>query len=364
MAQQGSPPRRPSRVPESGRSGRHGAREPEPGPGREPRGDRPSRAGRADVAQRGGRADRGSRPSRADREAWRQHDPFTADDEADAPPWAGPSIYATKPGGSRLRPPAPQPDEPEPNQDDGPAGPPRRRGRAAATRRRRSRRRVYVWCGTAIALAVIVAAVAAIRGLSKPTPASTFVTTLQAGEYRSVPSACGSVGSALLSQYLPGSARKVTPAGTGTGASQCTFTVDSKPVFRVLEVTAQAFAPSAVAAGDGSATANAQDSFLVTEQQLAHPGKKAPLPPAQITPLTGLGKQAFSALQVIHAGNTVTDLVTVLARDHNVVVGVSLQAQASGDGFGPVSLAKLRTGALAISRMVVAKAVAEPTVSG
>src|SRR5450755_2733724 len=236
--------------------------------------------------------------------------------------------------------------------------------RAAATRRRRSRRRVYVWCGTAIALAVIVAAVAAIRGLSKPTPASTFVTTLQAGEYRSVPSACGSVGSALLSQYLPGSARKVTPAGTGTSASQCTFTVDSKPVFRVLEVTAQAFAPSAVAAGDGSATANAQDSFLVTEQQLAHPGKKAPLPPAQITPLTGLGKQAFSALQVIHAGNTVTDLVTVLARDHNVVVGVSLQAQASGDGFGPVSLAKLRTGALAISRMVVAKAVAEPTVSG
>jgi len=363
VAQQGSPPRRSSRLPESGRSGRHGSRDPETGPGREPRGDRPSRPERADVAQRGGRADRESRPARPDREAWRQHDPFTADDEADAPPWAGPSIYANRPGGTRLRPPAPQVDEPG---EDGrrAGGRPRRRGRAAAARLRRSRRRVYIWCGTAIAVAVIVAAVAAIHGLSKPSPTSSFVTTLQAGEFRTVPSACGSVSPALLSQYLPGSARKVTPAGTGTGASQCTFTVDSRPVFRVLEVTAQAYQPSAVAAGDGSATANAQDSFLVAEQQLAHPGKRAPLPPAQITPIASLGKQAFSALQIIHAGKTVTDLVTILARDHNVVVSVSLQAQASGGGFGPVSVSALREGALAVSRMVVAKAAAEPAVSG
>jgi len=338
VAQQGSPPRRSSRSPESGRSGRHGARDPETG--REPR---------------------GNWPSRAEREAWRQHDPFAGDDEGDAPPWAGPSIYATRPGGSRLQPPAPRLDEPEPAQD---GGVPRRRGRAAAARLRRSRRRVYIWCGTAIVAAVIVAAVAAIHGLSKSTPASTFVTTLQAGEYRTVPSACGSVSSALLGQYLPGNARKVTPAGSGTGTSQCTFTVDSKPVFRVLEITSQAYQPSAVAAGDGSATANAQDSFLVAEQQLTHPGKKAPLPPAQITPLAGLGKQAFSALQVIHAGNTVTDLITIMARDRNVVVSVSLQAQASGDGFGPVSVAELRAGALAVTRMVVAKAVAEPAVRG
>jgi hypothetical protein len=175
--------------------------------------------------------------------------------------------------------------------------------------------------------AVIVAAVVAISGIHKPAPHSGFVTSLQAGEFRSVPSACGSVSPALLGQYLPGKARKVTPAGTSGTTSQCSFTVDTK-------------------------------------QQLARPGKKAPLPAAQITPLPGLGKQAFSALQVVHAGRSVTDLVTVLARDRNLVITVSLQAQASGDGFGPVSVTTLRAGALAVSRAVMARGAAEPAVRG
>jgi hypothetical protein len=358
VAQQGSPPRRSSRRPESGRAGRHGSREQPAIPGPDPRDDWGTRPGRADAGQRAAPAQRESRPARPDREAWRQHDPFTADDEADAPPWAGPSIHATGPGGSRLRPPAQGPDEPEPRPGVG-----RRRGRADATRLRRSQRRVYLWCGTAIAVAVIVAVVAAIHGLRKPAPASPFVTTLQAGEYRTVPSACGSVSPALLSQYLPG-ARRVTPAGSGTGTSQCTFTVDSKPMFRVLQVTAQAYQPSAVAAGNGSATANATGAFLLAQQQLAHPGKKSPLPAAQVTPLTGLGKQAFSAVQVIRAGKAVTNLVTILVRDRNVVVSVSLQAQASGQGFGPVSVATVQAGALAVGRVVVAKAAAEPVVHG
>jgi hypothetical protein len=210
-------------------------------------------------------------------------------------------------------------------------------------------------------VAVIIAAVAAIHGLHKAAPASPFVTTLQAGEYRTVPSACNSVGPALLSEYLPG-ARKVTPAGVGSGTSQCTFTLDSKPMFRVLQVTEQAYQPSAVAAGNGSATANATDSFLLAQQQLAHPAKKSPLPAAQVTPLTGLGKQAFSAIQVIRTGKAVTDLVTVLVRERNVVVSVSLQAQASGDGFGPVSLSTVSAGAQAVGRTVLAKVAAGPAV--
>lgn len=366
MAQQGSPPRRSSGLSGSGRSDGPGRRGRAAAPGRQPQRDWPSRAESADVADRGDSAGRPSRPSRAERESWRQHDPFIARDDGDLPPWAGPSIYPTGPGGSRLRPPAAEPDEPGQGDGGRPGGRQRRRGRgrAAAARLRKSRRRVYIWCGTAIAVAMIVAVVAVIHGLPKPAPHSDFVTTLQAGEFRSVPSACGSVSPALLSQYLPGQSRKVTPSGTGGAASQCSFTVDAKPVFRVLQVTMEAYRPSGLAAGDGSATANANGTFLLTQQHLAHPGKKAPLPAAQMTQLTGLGGQAFSALQIIHASKTVTDLVTVLAIDHNVVVTVSLQAQASGQGFGPVSVAALRAGTLAVSRAVMAKIVAQPAVSG
>lgn len=379
MAQQGSPPRRPSRQPGSGRIGRHGAPAPEIESDRELRQDWPSQSERPEVADRGTRSDRGSRPdrmsrpdrtsrpARSDRETWRHDDPFTAaDDEGDLPPWAGLSIHPTRPGGGRVRPPAPEADEPDEAHPGGgrTGGRGRGRGRAAAARLRRSRRRVVIWCGTAIAAAVIIAVVLVIHGLSKPVPKSDFVNTLQVGEFRSVPNSCSSVSPALLSQYLPGTRRKVTSAGPGSGTSQCSFTVDQKPVFRVLEVTLQAYQPSAIPAGDGSATANATDSFLVTQAALAHPGKKAPLPPASMTPVPGLGQQALSALQVSKATKSITDLVTVLARDHNVIVTVSLQAQASGDGFGPVSASNLRAAALAVSRAVLAKAAAEPAVTG
>lgn len=338
-----------------------GAQPPDaPFPAAQPRGTEPSRADRTATADRGSRPGGGSRPGRSDREAWKQSDPFAAADDSDLPPWAGPSIYATRAGGSRLRPPAPELEEP--GQEPGEEQPrKRRRGRAAAARLRKSRRRVYIWCGTAIVVAVVVAVVAVIHGLPKPAPKSSFISTLQAGEFRAVPSACSAVSPALLSQYLPGTARKVS-TGEGSTSSQCSFTVDSKPVFRVLEAALQAYQPSLVAAGNGSATDNAIDSFLVTQQALAHPGKKSPLPAAQVTPLTGLGSAAFSALQVIRADHTVTDLVTVVARDRNVIVTVSLQAQASGKGYGPVAVSLVRSGALAAGRAVLTKAMAGPTV--
>jgi hypothetical protein len=425
VAQQGPPPRRPSRLPRSGRHdlgnrdlggrpderrddgqwdepqdrppaprGRHSgldrsdlderpawpaddlqapfpqappSQAPPPGASRQAAGPAqapPRPAPQAPVPQQAPpRPSRAGRPGRPDRETWRQHDPFAvADDEADAPPWAGPSIYATRAGGTRLQPPAPELDEASPEPGD---EPPRRRrglGRAAATRLRRSRRRVYIWCGTAIVLAVIVAGIAVIHGLPKHTPAPAYISTLQAGEFRAVPSACSAVSPALLSQYLPGTRRQVTPADTSRTSSQCSFTVDAKPVFRVLEVTLEAYQPSLVAAGNGSATDNATDVFLTSRQQLAHPGKKSPLPAAQLTTLTGLGTQAVSALQVVRSGHTVTDLVTVLARDHNVLLTVSLQAQASGGGYGPVTVSSVQAGALAVTRAVLAKAAAEPAV--
>jgi hypothetical protein len=309
----------------------------------------------------------GSRPGRdraPNRDTdWAQRDPFAAgaDNEADLPPWAGPSIHATRAGGVKIRPPEADPD-PDPATDAGQPGDPapRRRGRsrAAATRLRKSQRRVYVYCGTAIVVAVVVAGVFALKLLSKPAPAGPgFITTLQKGEFAQVPSTCTATSPALIGQYLPGKVTTVNLAGTSATLSQCSFTVDSRPVFRVLEVTAQAYQPSALA-GDGSATSNAKDAFLVDELGLRSPGRKSPLPPAQIGAAPGLGQQAFRAIQVIHRAGNVSDVVTVVTRVRNVVVTVSLQAQASGGGFGPVSLPSIEAGALAVAGDVLAKATA------
>ena len=41
---------------------------------------------------------------------WDQYGPDT---DTDLPPWAGPSVHATRPGGTRLRPPSPRADDHE-----------------------------------------------------------------------------------------------------------------------------------------------------------------------------------------------------------------------------------------------------------
>jgi len=301
-------------------------------------------------------------PARRGAAPWQQGDPFTdGDDEADLPPWAGLTIRPARAVGTRTRAPKAEPEvaEPDAAQAEAEAGgpPPRRRGlgrgRAAAARLRKSRRRVYVYCGTAVVLAIAVAAFLAVRALPKHHPAPTFITTLQPGEFAKVPGACDSVSPALLASYLPGHVTKVNPAGTSASYGQCTLTVDRRPVFRVLDVTAQAYQPSAVAAGNGSATANAVDNFVIAEQALRAPGKKSALPPAQITPITGLGTEAFRGVQVVHTKTAVNDLVTVMARQRNLVVTVTLQAQAGGSGYGPVDMGTIEAGALAVARAVL-----------
>ena len=212
---------------------------------------------------------------------------------------------------------------------------------------------MWVYCGLAVILAVAVAAVLAIRALPRHNAAPTFITTLQPGEFARVPSACGSVGKDLLATYLPGQVTTVNPGGTSASYSQCTLTVDRRPMFRVLGVTAQAYQPSAVAAGNGSATDNATDAFVLAEQALRAPGKKSALPAAQITPVTGLGRGAFSAVQVIHASGAVNDLVTVMARQRNLVITVTFQAQTAGNGYGPANISFLQAGALATARAVL-----------
>lgn len=341
MSQQGSPPRR-SRLAASSRSLRSG------GSGRTERSGRPGSVPRQD-----------RRSGRSDRQPW-QSDPFPADTDPDLPPWAGPSIHASRPGGSQLRPPEPEAGAAGPGGEDGGG---RRRGRAAAARLRKSRRKVLGRGAAAVVVAVAVAVGLLITNHHKPAPASDFITTLQPGEFRAVPSACTAVKAATLSQYLPGSP-KVLQSIAGSAQSQCSFTVDVRPLFRVLEVTSQAFQPRVLAAGNGSATYNAIYSYLQLENGLASPPRKSPEPKARITQIAGLGQAGLSALQVSRAGGARMDLVTVLVRDRNAVLTITMQGQASGNGYGPVSVSQLRAGALAVARQVLAGVTGGPAVSG
>jgi hypothetical protein len=340
-------------------------------------GVRPARGVRPDHGERHDRARRTDR-HRPHREAWQQTDPFNPGTDTDAglPPWAGPAVYPGRPTGT-LRHSAPPGhhddtdyrevvDEADrgaistANGADDQTRSGRRRGRAAATRLRKSRRRVYRLGGLGIAVCVVVAGVVAIVTHHSPKPLP-YVTSLQRGEFRSVPNACTSVGSSVLNQFLPGSGRTTTSTLASSTNSQCSFTVDAKPNFLVMTVQAESYQPFAAATADGSATGNAQDSFAVAQLALAHPPKRSPLPPAQITKVTGLGQQAFMAFQSEHVTGIATDIVTVVVRERNVVITASLSGQESGHGFGPVPVSTLQAGARAAVQAVLAKVMTQPT---
>ena len=143
------------------------------------------------------------RAGRSSRDQWVSSDPFrAADDDSEAPPWAGLSIAATRPGGTKLRPPEPQVAEQAPVPGRRPG---RRRGRAAAARLRKSRRRVYVCCGTAVVVAVISRPRSRHHGRCPSTSAEDRRSSPPCSRrVRTVPSACHSVSTALLTSYLPG----------------------------------------------------------------------------------------------------------------------------------------------------------------
>jgi hypothetical protein len=340
-----------------------------------------------DEQRRRGRGDRSARP---------HPDAFDDGADEDPAPWAGMGIYPTGPGGRERRPRPAEADDPRARRagptrsgsaqsaavrarsvPDGWSGPQDGDGdwtpgdgergggrgrsrRARAVRARKARRREII-----VAAVVVVAGVLVVLGVlgklpfqSKPAPASHgsgLVTTFQPGDFRSVPNACGAVSSATIGQFLPGKVARVSQALGSSVQSQCTWTLDAKPDFRVLTVTSQAYSPSLLASGDGSATFSATDAYGDELQNLQHPAKKTKAPPALVGSVAGLGSIAFSALQVFHqGGGNITDEVTVVARDHNVLIIVSMQGQAHGGGFGPVSDATLRAGALAAAHEAIA----------
>jgi hypothetical protein len=293
-----------------------------------------------------------------------------ADTESDLPPWAVPGgIEPLRPARrpSTVRDhggygPTVEPGEPDrypPAEPGVPTRPPRKaaRGRAAAARRRRSKRRLVTWGGAAIVAVLLVAA--GLWLTRSQAPKSRFVTTFQRGEYRTVPNACRVAGPTELRALLKGTPTRLQPYNQ-TAQSQCTYTVDAKPTFRVLSLTMQAYPASLTAAGNGSATDNARYTFWQQRGLLAKPPNHTAQPPATITSVRGLGSEALSAVQIFRAG-PVTDRVTVLVRYRNVVITASLSGQAS-NGFGPVTVAELQAGALSMARTAFAAMKAQPTV--
>jgi hypothetical protein len=224
--------------------------------------------------------------------------------------------------------------------------------RAAARRRRRW----LVLAAVPVAAAGVVIAVVLLLP-SGPGPAAvtpgTLITTFQPGELRQVPSACGVVPTATVRQYLPGKVAQASPLPVnGAAESACNWTVDSPPVYRLMELNLLAYAPNGLASGDGSATFAAIDGYDSALQGIADPPKNSPSPRATVTPLPGLGNQASSALQVFHAGGAITDVATVLVRYHNVVITVTLDGleHSNRGSYGPVSEPALSAAALAFAR--------------
>ena len=236
--------------------------------------------------------------------------------------------------------------------------PPRTRapgGRALRAAARRRRRWFFMGGGVVVVAGAVLAVVLLAGG--RPGPASVtpgaLITTFQPGELRQVPNACHVVPGATVQQYLPGTPKVASPLSVdGSAASACNWTVDKPPLYRLMQVNLNAYAPNGLASGNGSATRAATDGYDLALQDLQAPPKGSPAPRATVQVLSGFGDQAFSALQVFHVGGAVTDVATVMVRYHNVVVTVTLNGleHSNKGNYGPVSKTQLAAAAMAFAR--------------
>jgi len=286
-------------------------------------------------------------PARAGGPGERQPSPGAAGpgEAKPIPQWAGPDAEAEdedEAAGGRGGRPAAR------DQSRGPGG----RARRAAARRRR---RWLIMAAGLVVLAGGVTAAVVVPGGSAPAPVvpGGLITTFQPGELQTVPNACGTVPAPTVQQYLPGQAKQASPLPVGgTAESACNWTIDRAPVYRLLELNLLAYAPSGLASGDGSATQAAIDAYSQSLQSLQDPPKNSADPPAAVTPVNGLGNQAFSATQVFRRGGAVFDVTTVVVRYHNVIVRATLNGlEHSNRGtYGPVSMPQLSAAALAFAQ--------------
>ena len=246
-----------------------------------------------------------------------------------------------------------------PEDDAGEATPPPRTrepgGRALRAAARRRRRWYYLGGGAVVVVGAVLAVILLTGG--QPGPASVtpgaLITTFQPGELRQVPNACRVVPPATVAQYLPGTPKVASPLPVnGSAGSACNWTVDKPPLYRLMQVSMNAYAPNGLASGNGSATRAATDAYDQALQELQVPPKHSPSSRATVQVLSGFGSQAYSALQVFHVGGAVTDVATVMVRYHNVIVTVKLNGteHSNKGNYGPVSKPQLAAAAMAFAR--------------
>ncbi|HTT54993.1 MAG TPA: hypothetical protein VMH35_26690 [Streptosporangiaceae bacterium] len=297
--------------------------------------------------------------------------PDYPDENEELPPWAGLAIDPRWAGGRERNRPGRPPHQDDqdgldapasggPSPVDEPAAPrPRPRGRRqAAARARRARRSMYLWSSVVIVAAVLGGGLYLLLGRGSPAARQpgAMVTTFLPGEFQAAPNACTAVSAATLSQYLPGKRTIASPSSLdGGAASLCSWTLDARPLYRLLNVQVQAYAPNGLASGDGSATNAAIDGYAQALQQKTNPPKKTRLPKALITVLPDLGSKAFSALQKVRAGGVTTDQLTVLARDRNVLVTVVFEGDSGRGGYTAPAVSQLTAGAVAAARDVLSQ---------
>jgi hypothetical protein len=241
---------------------------------------------------------------------------------------------------------------------------------------RRKRRRVLFVIGGALAVVIAVAVYFfgfSGSGSSTNLGFGSLVTTFLPGEVQSVPDACNTVPSATLRQYLPGTTKQAAPPLNSGTNTECTWTLDNAPTYRVLEVQVEAYTPSAlvanpngsglVPAGNGSATYAAEAAFASSEYTLETPAANSGQPKATVVSLSGMpggnDTSAFSATQVFEKSGE-TDVATVYVRYRNVIVTAVVQGLNQTTGakkYGPVSMSDLTAAATTVAREVTAKIV-------
>ena len=228
---------------------------------------------------------------------------------------------------------------------------------------RRKRRRLLIAGGATLAL-VIGASIYLLEG--GPGAANlgfgTFVTSFLPGELQQVPDPCTTLPAATLNQYMPGKLKEAAPPLNSGLNTECTWTLDNAPTYRVLQVQLQAYSPSGLASGNGSATFAAEDAFQSAESGFTSPGPKSGQPKAAVTDVPGMpggnDTSAFQATQVFDRGGATTDVANLLVRYRNVIITVvvdGLDQTGGGKKYGPVSMTDLTTEASAVARQMAAQ---------
>jgi hypothetical protein len=297
-----------------------------------------------------------------------------------AQPQQAPAEQAQRPAGRRAKHEEDVPSWAEPDSVEAFSARWHRRGLDSRDDRRsgrRSRRRMLI-AGGGVAAVVIAVAVYFLTDSGGGNPANlglgSLVTQFLPGEVQTVPDACGTVPSATLSQYLPESPTEAAPPLNSGSNSQCSWTMDDAPTYRVLEVQIEAYTPSALVAnsngtglvpvGNGSATYAAEAAFASYQYNLVHPAAKSGEPAAVIANVSGMpggnDTSAFSATQMFDRGGAITDEATVYVRYRNVIITAVMEGLDRSSGakkYGPVVMSDLTSAAQTVAKQVAGQIV-------